>query len=80
MYDVRALNELVAKESAFVEKIMNEVGKVVVGQNIGAYAHGFTSGFVDLRDDSVQLFLAPGGEHDACALRGKRLGGRFANA
>ncbi|HEX4513760.1 MAG TPA: AAA family ATPase, partial [Polyangiaceae bacterium] len=32
MYDVRALNELVAKESAFVEKIMNEVGKVVVGQ------------------------------------------------
>ena len=29
MYDVRALNELVAKESAFVEKIMNEVGKVV---------------------------------------------------
>src|SRR5512143_3664295 len=32
MYDVRALNELVAKESAFVEKITNEVGKVVVGQ------------------------------------------------
>ena len=25
MYDVRALNELVAKESAFVEKIMNDV-------------------------------------------------------
>jgi MoxR-like ATPase len=32
MYDVRALNELVAKESAFVEKILNEVGKVIVGQ------------------------------------------------
>jgi len=32
MYDVRALNELVAKESAFVDKIMNEVGKVIVGQ------------------------------------------------
>src|SRR3954465_2603617 len=32
MYDVRALNELVAKESAFVDKITNEVGKVVVGQ------------------------------------------------
>jgi len=31
-YDVRALNELVAKESAFVEKITNEVGKVIVGQ------------------------------------------------
>ncbi len=27
MYDVRALNELVAKESAFVETIMNEVGQ-----------------------------------------------------
>src|SRR5204862_8263337 len=33
MYDVRALNELVAKESAFVEKIANEVGKVIVGQS-----------------------------------------------
>ena len=33
MYDVRALNELVAKESAFVERILNEVGKVIVGQN-----------------------------------------------
>jgi MoxR-like ATPase len=32
MYDVRALNELVARESAFVEKITNEVGKVIVGQ------------------------------------------------
>lgn len=32
MYDVRALNELVAKESAFVDKVMNEVGKVIVGQ------------------------------------------------
>ena len=32
MYDVRALNELVAKESAFVEKVTNEVGKVIVGQ------------------------------------------------
>ncbi len=32
MYDVRALNELVAKESAFVDTVMNEVGKVIVGQ------------------------------------------------
>jgi MoxR-like ATPase len=32
MYDVRALNELVAKESAFVEKVTTEVGKVIVGQ------------------------------------------------
>jgi MoxR-like ATPase len=32
MYDVRALNELVAKESAFVDKVMTEVGKVIVGQ------------------------------------------------
>src|SRR5271165_3603373 len=32
MYDVRALNELVAKESAFVDRIANEVGKVIVGQ------------------------------------------------
>jgi len=32
MSDVRALNELVAKESAFVDKITNEVGKVIVGQ------------------------------------------------
>jgi MoxR-like ATPase len=32
MYDVRALNELVAKESAFVDKLLAEVGKVIVGQ------------------------------------------------
>src|SRR6202050_5653890 len=32
MYDVRALNELVARESSFVEKVTNEVGKVIVGQ------------------------------------------------
>src|SRR5215813_1464290 len=32
MYDVRALNELVSRESAFVERITNEVGKVIVGQ------------------------------------------------
>jgi MoxR-like ATPase len=32
MYDVRALNELVAKESAFVDRLENEVGKVIVGQ------------------------------------------------
>src|SRR5690349_16444774 len=32
MNDVRALNELVAKESAFVERLMNEVSKVIVGQ------------------------------------------------
>jgi MoxR-like ATPase len=32
MYDVRALNELVAKESAFLERITAEVGKVIVGQ------------------------------------------------
>jgi MoxR-like ATPase len=32
MYDVRALNELVSRESAFVEKVTNEVGKVIVGQ------------------------------------------------
>ena len=31
-YDVRALNELVSKESAFVEKLTNEVGTVIVGQ------------------------------------------------
>ncbi|HEY1693728.1 MAG TPA: MoxR family ATPase [Polyangiaceae bacterium] len=33
MYDVRALNELVAKESAFVDRLLNEVGKVIVGQH-----------------------------------------------
>jgi MoxR-like ATPase len=32
MYDVRALNELVARESAFVDRVTNEVGKVIVGQ------------------------------------------------
>ena len=32
MYDVRALNELVAKESAFVDRLTNEVGQVIVGQ------------------------------------------------
>jgi MoxR-like ATPase len=32
MSDVRVLNELVAKESAFVDRIVNEVGKVIVGQ------------------------------------------------
>src|SRR5271154_1602749 len=32
MYDVRALNELVAKESSFVDRLSNEVGKVIVGQ------------------------------------------------
>jgi MoxR-like ATPase len=32
MYDVRALNDLVAKESAFVDRLLNEVGKVIVGQ------------------------------------------------
>ena len=31
--DVRVLNELVAKESAFVEKLNAEVGKVIVGQS-----------------------------------------------
>ncbi|MDP9034721.1 MAG: MoxR family ATPase [Myxococcota bacterium] len=33
MYDVRALNELVSKESAFVDRLTNEVGKVIVGQS-----------------------------------------------
>ena len=32
MHDVRALNELVAKESAFLEDLTTEVGKVIVGQ------------------------------------------------
>src|SRR6476661_8280341 len=32
MHDVRALNELVAKESAFLDTLLNEVGKVIVGQ------------------------------------------------
>jgi MoxR-like ATPase len=33
MQDVRGLNELVAKESAFVDDLVSEVGKVVVGQS-----------------------------------------------
>src|SRR5580658_10204961 len=33
MYDVRALNELVAKESAFADRLLAEVGKVIVGQH-----------------------------------------------
>src|SRR6186997_1154054 len=32
MQEVRALNELVAKESAFVDDLLAEIGKVVVGQ------------------------------------------------
>ncbi|MCK6590156.1 MAG: AAA family ATPase [Polyangiaceae bacterium] len=32
MHDVRALNELVAKESAFIDNLTTEVGKVIVGQ------------------------------------------------
>ena len=32
MHDVRALNELVAQESAFIDSLINEVGKVIVGQ------------------------------------------------
>jgi len=32
MHDVRALNELVAKESAFIDTLTNEVCKVIVGQ------------------------------------------------
>ncbi|MCC6897917.1 MAG: AAA family ATPase, partial [Polyangiaceae bacterium] len=33
MQDVRALNEWVAKESAFIDDLMAEVGKVIVGQS-----------------------------------------------
>src|SRR6185295_11652793 len=33
MHDVRALNELVAKESAFIDTLTTEVGKVIVGQS-----------------------------------------------
>ena len=33
MHDVRALNELVAKESAFLDDLTTEVGKVIVGQS-----------------------------------------------
>src|SRR5688500_20301961 len=32
MQDVRALNELVAQESAFVDDLTTEIGKVIVGQ------------------------------------------------
>ena len=32
MHDVRALNELVARESTFLNDLMSEVGKVIVGQ------------------------------------------------
>ncbi|MEN9577634.1 MAG: Family ership [Pseudomonadota bacterium] len=32
MQDVRGLNELIAKESAFIDDLMAEIGKVVVGQ------------------------------------------------
>ncbi len=39
MHDVRALNELVAKESAFVERLTTEVGKVIVGQTLHDRAH-----------------------------------------
>ncbi|MGZ3422386.1 MAG: AAA family ATPase [Polyangiales bacterium] len=31
-FDIRALNELIAKESAFVDKVVAEVGTVIVGQ------------------------------------------------
>src|SRR6516225_9539653 len=37
MYDVRALNELVSKESAFVDRLLNEVGKVIVGLLTGGH-------------------------------------------
>jgi MoxR-like ATPase len=33
MHDVRALNELVAQESAFIDNLTTEVGKVIVGQS-----------------------------------------------
>ena len=39
MHDVRALNELVAKESAFVDDLTAEVGKVIVGQTLHDRAH-----------------------------------------
>ena len=32
-FDIRALNELVAKESAFADRVTNEVSKVIVGQD-----------------------------------------------
>jgi len=31
-FDIKAINEKIEKESAFVEKLMDEVGKVIVGQ------------------------------------------------
>ena len=31
--DIKAINEKVERESAFVENIVNEVSKVIVGQN-----------------------------------------------
>jgi MoxR-like ATPase len=34
MQDVRGLNEIVAAESAFVDEVFSEVGKVVVGQTV----------------------------------------------
>ena len=47
MQDVRALNELIAKESAFVDDLITEVGRVIVGQSymierilIGMLSHG----------------------------------------
>ena len=33
MQDVRGVGELVARESAFVEDLISEVGKVIVGQS-----------------------------------------------
>jgi len=45
--DIKAINEKIVKESAFVEKILNEVGKIIVGQTymverllIGLLANG----------------------------------------
>jgi MoxR-like ATPase len=45
--DIKAINERILKESAFIEKIVSEIGKVIVGQNymverllIGLLANG----------------------------------------
>ena len=38
-YDVKVINELVQKECAFVEKLLSEVGKVIVGQTLHDRAH-----------------------------------------
>jgi MoxR-like ATPase len=45
--DIKAINERILKESAFIEKIISEIGKVIVGQNymverllIGLLANG----------------------------------------